>query len=106
MIDVLRYVTGSGAIVVNEWLEDLSDKRARAKIEARFLRLEHGNFRDSKPLRGGVWEMRIDWDRGIAFIMRRLAKRACYCCAVATSAGKVADIERSRILEGLSTKDS
>jgi putative addiction module killer protein len=64
MIDVLQYVTESGTVVVNEWLNSLPDKRARAKIAARFLCLGHGNFGDCKPIKNGVWELRIDWGPG------------------------------------------
>lgn len=42
----------------------LNDKQARARIEARFFRLATGNFGDCKPLRDGVWELRIDWGAG------------------------------------------
>jgi putative addiction module killer protein len=64
MIDVLRYVTESGKDVVGEWLENLHDNRARAKIAVRINRLAAGTFGDCKPLRDGVWELRIDWGPG------------------------------------------
>lgn len=63
-IEVLRYVTQSGAVVISEWLAGLRDKKAQARIAARFLRLAAGNFGDCKPLRDGVWEMRIDLGPG------------------------------------------
>lgn len=64
MVMVLRYINESGHEVVTEWLLSLNDKRARARIEARFFRLATGNFGDCKPLRDGVWELRIDWGAG------------------------------------------
>lgn len=38
--------------------------RAAASIIKRFARLNAGNFGDCKPLRGGVWELRIDMGPG------------------------------------------
>ncbi len=61
MVTVLRYINESGHEVVTEWLLSINDKQARARIEARFFRLATGNFGDCKPIRDGVWELRIDW---------------------------------------------
>ena len=63
-MEVIRYVTGSGRDVFGEWLEALGDSRAAAKIIVRIDRLAAGNFGDCKPLRDGVWELRIDWGPG------------------------------------------
>jgi len=62
--EVLRYLSESGTDVVQQWLDGLRDKQARARIAARFLRFAAGNFGDCKPVRDGVWEMRIDWGPG------------------------------------------
>lgn len=64
MIELLRYVTASGKVIVSDWLANLPDERTRAKIVARFARLTAGNFGDCKPLREGVFELRIDWGPG------------------------------------------
>jgi len=64
MIEIRRYVTRSGKDVIGEWLADLGDSRARAKIAVRIARLAAGNFGDCKPLRNGVWELRVDWGPG------------------------------------------
>jgi len=39
---------------------ELKDRQARVKILRRIDRLALGNFGDCKPLREGVWELRID----------------------------------------------
>jgi putative addiction module killer protein len=64
MIEVLRYVTESGNDVVGEWLTELRDARTRAKVAVRIARLAAGNFSDCRPLRAGVWELRINWGPG------------------------------------------
>src|SRR5690349_9454699 len=63
-MDVVRYITESGSDVFGEWLSDLGDSRAAAKVIARIDRLAAGNFGDCKPLRAGVCELRIDWGPG------------------------------------------
>jgi putative addiction module killer protein len=64
MIEVLRYVTESGEEVIRKWLDDLNDAKAVTKIVMRFDRLADGNFGDCKPVRDGVWELRIDYGPG------------------------------------------
>lgn len=48
----------------DRWLRELRDIRARARIEARILRLSRGNPGDAKPVGSGVSEMRIDYGPG------------------------------------------
>ena len=64
MIELRRYVTKTGRDVFGEWLSGLKDNRTRAKIVARIDRLSTGNFGDCKSLRGGLFELRIDWGPG------------------------------------------
>jgi putative addiction module killer protein len=64
MTEVLRYVTESGREVIREWLDELHDARAVARIVMRTDRLAAGNFGDCKLLRDGVWELRIDYGPG------------------------------------------
>ena len=54
------------------WLESLRDSRARARVQARILRLRYGNPGDVKPVGEGVSEMRIDYGPGyrVYFIKR------------------------------------
>lgn len=47
-----------------EWVAGLQDIRARAKVVARIDRLAAGNVGDCKSLRGGLFELRIDWGPG------------------------------------------
>ena len=63
MIEVRRYTTRAGKDAVGDWLAALEDK-ARTRVAVRIDRLSLGNFGDSKPLREGVSELRIDWGPG------------------------------------------
>jgi putative addiction module killer protein len=58
MLEIFRSETFDG------WLRELRDIRARARIEARILRLSRGNPGDVKSVGSGVSEMRIDHGPG------------------------------------------
>jgi putative addiction module killer protein len=58
MIEILR------SDEFDVWLVGLRDDRARARIQARILRLSLGNPGDVKPVGGGISEMRIDHGPG------------------------------------------
>jgi putative addiction module killer protein len=63
-IEVRHYVSRAGRDVFDDWLSRLHDERTQAKIASRINRLAAGNFGDCKPLRQGLWELRIDWGPG------------------------------------------
>lgn len=48
----------------SDWLGSLRDRRARAKIVVRIERLADGNFGDHKSVKGGVFELRVDYGPG------------------------------------------
>jgi putative addiction module killer protein len=58
MVEIFRSET------FDVWLRELRDIRARARIEARILRLSQGNPGDVKAVGSGVSEMRIDYGPG------------------------------------------
>ena len=47
-----------------QWLRDLRDLRARARVQARIERLIGGNPGDAKPIGSGVSELRINYGPG------------------------------------------
>ena len=62
--EIRRYRTAAGVEPFTQWLSELPDRQARARILARLERIEVGNFGDAKFLRDGVSELRIDWGPG------------------------------------------
>ena len=94
-IDVLRYVTESGTVVVSEWLAGLRDKQAQARIAARFLRLAAGNFGDCKPLRDGIWEMRVDWGPGYRVYYAMVGKTCVLILCGGDKRRQAGDIEQA-----------
>lgn len=74
MYELRDFLTGDGRNVIREWLDDLQDVKARARIQLRLARLANGNFGDCKPLRDGVWELRIDHGPGYRVYYAQVGK--------------------------------
>ena len=60
MNEIRHYLDSSGRDHFAEWRGKVRDQKARIAIDRRLIRMELGNFGDHKPLRDGVWELRID----------------------------------------------
>lgn len=95
MYEVLRYVRQDGSVVVSDWLAGLSDRSARARIAARFLRLACGNFGDCKPVGAGVWEMRIDYGPGYRVYYAMAGKTAVLLLCGGDKRKQAGDIARA-----------
>jgi putative addiction module killer protein len=63
-VEVRQYQTTDGRIPVAEWLGALRDSAARRRIVARLDRLTENLRGDWKSLRGGVYELRVDYGPG------------------------------------------
>lgn len=58
------YQTESGKRPFSQWLNDLKDRIAKAKIRTRLDRLELGNFGNCEPVGEGVFELKINFGPG------------------------------------------
>lgn len=63
-IEVRQYQASDGRLPVSEWLDQLHDGVARARIAARLDRLAAGLRGDWRSVRRGVSELRIDYGPG------------------------------------------
>lgn len=57
------YAEASGKLPFQTWLDGLNADAA-SRVMTRIERLRRGLFGDCKPLRDGVWELRIDFGAG------------------------------------------
>ena len=94
VVEIRRYVTSGGTDVFGEWLARLKDPRAQARIAIRIDRLASGNFGDCKPLREGLWELRITWGPGYRVYYTMLGKTAVLLLGAGDKRTQSADIER------------
>ena len=82
----------------SRWIGRLRDANAVARIVARIRRMELGNLGDSKRLRGGLMEMRIDYDPGYSiYYVYRGAEIVILLCA-GDKQTQQQDIKRAREL--------
>ena len=56
---LVLYETANGRCPWQEWFDGPRDRRIRAAIDARLLRLQRGNFGDRRAVGEGVWELRL-----------------------------------------------
>jgi putative addiction module killer protein len=94
-LEIRRYVTAAGRDVVGVWLAGLKDVRTRAKIAARIDRLAAGNFGDCKSLRGGLYELRIDWGPGYRVYYASVAKACVLLLCGGDKRKQSSDIKRA-----------
>lgn len=58
--------------IFDNWLKNLRDRTAKAKIQTRLRRLSLGNLGDVRPIGSGLSELRIDQGPGYrVYFMRR-----------------------------------
>ena len=62
--EVVAFRTKAGQVPFEEWLNDLEDKRAVARVLARLARVRLGNLGDCKSVGEGVSELRVDYGPG------------------------------------------
>ena len=75
MYEIKDYITRDGRDPLKEWLANLADRQARARILVRLQRMGAGNFGDCKPLTDGVWELRIDHGAGYRVYYARAGEK-------------------------------
>jgi putative addiction module killer protein len=73
-VELRYYQTAAGRRPFTEWLESLSDRQARARVDARLARAIGGNLGDVEPVGAGVMEMRIDWGPGYRIYFARVGQ--------------------------------
>jgi|TARA_R110002051_G_scaffold172764_3_gene243002 putative addiction module killer protein len=82
--------------VFDNWLHDLRDRRAMARILARLDRLANGNPGDVKPVGGGISEMRIDYGPGYRVYYMQKGPVVVILLSGGDKSSQKADIVRAR----------
>ncbi|SBT10164.1 Addiction module killer protein [Candidatus Accumulibacter aalborgensis] len=93
MFDLLDYQTADGRDPFKEWLANLADRQARARVAVRVQRMAAGNFGDHKPLSDGVWELRIDHGPGYRVYYAQAGQRVLLLLIGGDKRRQQADIE-------------
>jgi putative addiction module killer protein len=95
VVEVRHYINNAGKDVLDEWLSELTDPRAQAKIAVRINRLAAGNFGDCKSLGRGLYEFRIDWGPGYRIYYAMIGQRCILLLCGGDKRKQAADIERA-----------
>ena len=81
-----------------DWLEDLRDLRARARVQARIERLIGGNPGDAKPIGSGVSELRINYGPGYRVYFQQRGSTLIILLAGGDKSTQARDIEEALLL--------
>jgi putative addiction module killer protein len=95
VIEIRHYVSRSGKDIFDNWLTQLADARAQAKIASRINRLAAGNFGDCKSLRQGLFELRVDWGPGYRVYYATIGRECVLLLCGGDKRKQSADIERA-----------
>jgi putative addiction module killer protein len=94
-VEIRHYVNPAGNDVFDDWLSQLADVRAQAKIAARINRLAAGNFGDCRSLGQGLYELRIDWGPGYRVYYSMIGKHSVLLLRGGGKRKQSSDIERA-----------
>lgn len=94
-MEIRHYISRAGRDVFDDWLTQLADARAQAKIASRVNRLAAGNFGDCRPLRHAVCELRIDWGPGYRVYYAMIGRESVLLLCGGDKRKQSADIERA-----------
>ena len=80
----------------NEWLSNLADQKAQAKIASRIERLGLGNPGDVKPVGEGISEMRVTYGPGYRVYFKRTDKTIVLLLCGGDKSTQQKDIKRAK----------
>jgi putative addiction module killer protein len=95
MYELRHFVDPEGQDLFVRWLDKLKDRQAQARVAARLIRLQNGNFGDCKPVGDGVWELRVDWGPGYRVYYAIESKRVVLLCEGGDKRTQEQDIGRA-----------
>ena len=81
-----------------QWLDDLRDLRARARVQARIERLIGGNPGDVRPVGSGVSELRINYGPGYRVYYQQKGPTLIVLLAGGDKSSQARDIEEALML--------
>jgi putative addiction module killer protein len=94
--EVVAYQTREGRVPFNEWLDELDDQNAVARILARITRVRQGNLGDCKGLGEGVSELRVDYGPGYRVFLGQKGRTLVILLCGGDKRTQEKDIQRAR----------
>jgi putative addiction module killer protein len=84
--------------VFAEWLNNLADEKAKARIAVRIISAENGNFGDCAPVGDGVSEMRVHFGPGYRLYFTRRRKVIYLLLCGGDKSSQKRDIKRAKAM--------
>lgn len=81
-----------------DWLADLRDRQARARIVVRLERIEAGNFGDHKSVGEGVSELRLTYGPGYRIYLTRQGETVVILLCGGDKGSQAGDIREAKRL--------
>lgn len=81
-----------------QWLNDLKDRRARARIVARLQRLTNGLAGDLEPVGEGISELRIHHGKGYRVYFKRSGSTIIMILCGGDKSSQNKDIKKAKLL--------
>lgn len=97
MVRVRAYVTEDGEAPYGEWFASL-DPQVAARVQQALVRMELGNFGDTKTVGGGVSERRIDFGPGYRVYFAKDGNTLVILLGGGTKKRQPRDIDKARRL--------
>ncbi|MEL7028202.1 MAG: type II toxin-antitoxin system RelE/ParE family toxin [Pseudomonadota bacterium] len=95
MIELVEYVADDGQSPFGNWFEDI-DTAAALRVRRALVRMEQGNFGDSKAVRAGVMEYRITFGPGYRIYYAREGETVIVRLGGGTKKRQWSDIETAK----------
>jgi putative addiction module killer protein len=95
MPSITQYEQEDGAIPFQKWFDSLGIKAA-LKVRTAIAQMEVGNFGDHKSVGGGVWERRINFEKGYRVYFARDGKELVLLFWGGTKSRQQKDIEKAK----------
>ena len=81
-----------------EWLDNLADEKAKARISVRIISAEKGNFGGCAPVGNGISEMRIHFGPGYRLYFVRRGKVVYLMLCGGDKSSQKRDIRRAKAM--------
>lgn len=94
-LTIREYETAEGKVPFRQWLATL-DRTTRARIQARVVRFETGNFGDHKSVGGGVQEARVMFGAGYRIYFGQDGSSLVLLLVGGSKASQAKDIRRAQ----------
>lgn len=95
MPSITQYEQEDGAVPFQRWFDSLGG-RAALKVRTAIAQMEGGNFGDHKSVGGGVWERRLNFEKGYRVYFARDGEELVLLFWGGTKSRQQKDIEKAK----------